>query len=73
MLDHEGVGLLERNWRYGLVRVGVALFEVVSLRVGFEVSEAQARPNGSLFFLLPMDPGVELSAPSPAPCLTACF
>ena len=39
--------------------------------VGFEVSEAQARPSAHFLFLLPTDPDVELSAPSPAPCLPA--
>jgi len=42
----------------------------VSLGVGFEVSDAQARPHVSLF-LLPADQDVELEAPSPAPCLPA--
>jgi hypothetical protein len=32
----------------GLVRVGVALLESVSLWVGFKVSEAQAKPSGSV-------------------------
>jgi hypothetical protein len=42
----------------------------VSLGVGFDVLEAQARPSGSLFLpLLPVDLDVELSATSPAPCL----
>jgi len=36
--------------------------------VGFEVSEAQARPCLTLF-LLPPDPDVELSSNCPAPCL----
>jgi hypothetical protein len=44
----------------------------MSLGVGFEVSEAQARPNVTLF-LLPADPDVELSAPFPAHCLPVCF
>jgi hypothetical protein len=39
--------------------------------VGFGVSNAQARPSVSVF-LLPVDPDVELSATSPAPCLPAC-
>jgi hypothetical protein len=36
--------------------------------MGFGVSDAQARPSVTLF-LLPMNPDVELSAPSPARCL----
>ena len=40
----------------------------MSQRVGFEVSEAQARPSVALF-LLPANPDVEFSATSPAPCL----
>ena len=38
----------------------------MSVGVGFEFAEAQARPRGSLS--LPADPDVELLAP-PAPCL----
>jgi hypothetical protein len=38
----------------GLVAVGVALLEGVSLGICFEVLNAQARPNVS-FFLLPVD------------------
>jgi hypothetical protein len=34
--------------------------------MGFKVSEAQARPSGSL--TLPANPDGDLSAPSPAPC-----
>lgn len=40
----------------------------VSQRVGFEVSEAQARPSVALF-LLPANPEVEFAATSPALCL----
>jgi hypothetical protein len=40
----------------------------VSLGVGFEVSEAQARSRDFLF-LLPVYLKVELSATSPGPCL----
>ena len=43
-----------------------------SLGVGFEVSDAQARPSVALLFLLPADPDVELSAASPVPCLPTC-
>ena len=43
----------------------------MSLGLGFEVSEAQARPSISLF-LLPDNLDVELSAPLPAPCLPVC-
>ena len=38
----------------------------VSLGVGFEVPEAQARPSVTLLLA---DPDVELTVPSPAPCL----
>ena len=40
----------------------------MSLGMVFEVSDAQARPNVSLF-LLPEDPDIKLSALPPAPCL----
>jgi hypothetical protein len=40
----------------------------VSLKVGFEVSDAQARPSVSLI-LLPVDAHIKLSATSRAPCL----
>ena len=52
-----------------IIRRGGLVGGSVSLEVDFEVSKAQARPSGSLS--LPVDPGVELSAPSPAPCLPA--
>ena len=51
--------------RYGLV--GSSLLLVV----GFEDSHAQARDQCLPVFLLHV-PDVELSAPSPAPCLAAC-
>lgn len=39
---------------------------------GFEVSYAQAIPSVDTdYFLLPADQEIELSAPSPAPCLPA--
>lgn len=40
--------------------------------VGFDVSEAQACLVAHRHFLLPADPGAELSATSPTPCLPAC-
>jgi hypothetical protein len=43
----------------------------VSQAVSFEVSEAENRPNVSLF-LLPANPDVEPSATSPEPDLPAC-
>jgi hypothetical protein len=43
----------------------------VSLRMDFEVSDAQAKPR-VILFLLPANPDIELSAPSLAPCLSAC-
>ena len=47
------------------------MLEELSLGVGFEVSDVHARPNVSLILLL-VEPEVELSATSPAPCLPAC-
>ena len=44
----------------------------MSLGVGFGVSNAQVKPSISLF-LLSADPDIELSAPSPAPCLPAYY
>jgi hypothetical protein len=59
----------------------VALFEKMrrcvlsggklSQEVEFGISEAHARPR-VYFFLLPVDPDVELLATSPAPCLPVC-
>jgi hypothetical protein len=83
-----GVALLEWVWswgRCGLVGVNVALEEVWPWKrrcslggesvcywgTGFEVSSTQARPSVSLF-LLTVDPNVEISATSPAQCLTIC-
>lgn len=61
---------LRRIRRCRLVGRDVAFRGSMSLRVGFEVSEAQARPSGSLsLFLLPVDLDIEFSASSPAPCL----
>jgi hypothetical protein len=39
---------------------------------GFEVSYAQAMPSVAHSLLLPADQDVEISAPSPAPCLPPC-
>lgn len=71
--SHKSIGS-GTNRRYGLVGVGVALLEEVYHWgwVGFEVSDSQARPNGSLLFLLPTNLDVELSAPFLAPCLSVC-
>lgn len=44
----------------------------VSLGMGFEVSEVQAKPSVSVF-LLPAGLDVELSAPSPTPRLPAFY
>ena len=44
----------------------------MSLGVGFEVSNAQARPSVTLF-LLPEDPDVELSAPLQHHVCLSCF
>jgi hypothetical protein len=40
--------------------------------VGFEISYVQASPSVAHSLLLPSDQDVELSAPSPAPYLSAC-
>ena len=52
----------------------MALFEEVCHRewVGFEISEAQAKPGGSVSLVLPTNPVVDLSATSPVPRLPAC-
>ena len=53
-------------WPY---RESMALLkEVCHLGVGFEISEAQARPKSSLS-LLPVNPDLEVLATSPASCL----
>ena len=41
----------------------------MSLGMGFESSDAQAKLVAHTLFLLPADQDVELSAFSPAPCL----
>ena len=56
-----GMALLSRRGFVG----GSASLE----RVSFDMPEAQA---GSLALLLPVDPDVEFSYPSPASCLPAC-
>ena len=40
--------------------------------VGFEIYHAQTMPSEAHLSLLPIDQDVELSAPSPAPCLPGC-
>ena len=40
---------------------------------GFEVSYAQAMPHMTNSLLLSADQDIELSAPSPAPCLPAYY
>jgi hypothetical protein len=44
----------------------------MSRRMGFEVSDAQARPSSSFFFLLPAVPDVEFSALSPTSSPPKC-
>ena len=66
------IGMLrEQLYLEGLGGVAFLEFSIVegsvSLGVVFEVSEAQVRSSSSLS-LLPVDPDVELSATSPAPC-----
>ena len=49
---------------------GVALLEeACHSELGFEVSEAQARPVAYSHFLLPVNSDIEPPAPSPAPDL----
>ena len=57
----------------GFVEVVVALLEEVCHWgwVGFEFQKLKPRPVPYSFFPLPVDPDVELLAPSPAPCLPA--
>ena len=62
---------LDRPVRSGTVRECGFVGGSVSLRVGFEFSDDQARPNVTLF-LLPDDPDIKLPATSLAPCLPAC-
>jgi hypothetical protein len=45
----------------------------MSLGMGFEISEDQARPSGSLSFLWPTDLGLEFSSTSLAPHMCACY
>ena len=54
-----------------LVEVGVKR-KCITVDVGFEVSYAQPMPSDTVHFMLPVDQDVELSSPSPAPCLHAC-
>lgn len=59
--------------RYGLVGVGVTLLEEpCHCGESFEFSYIQVMPSGahSLYFLS-VDQDIELSVPSPAPCLPA--
>ena len=59
--------------RCSLVRVSIALLEeVCHWGVGFGVSKAEAGTRVSPFLLF-LDSDVELLAPSPAPCLPACY
>ncbi|EDL00953.1 mCG1047212, partial [Mus musculus] len=44
----------------------------ITYGVGFEGSESLLQAQSIRLFLLPADPDVELSVPSPAPCLPAC-
>ena len=67
MLSHQEVALLEKDWGCGLVGGSM------SLRVGFEVSKAQASPRVSLsLFQLPVDLDIELTAIFLTPCLPLC-
>lgn len=64
---------MRRLRRYGLAGVSVALLEELCHCVGFKVSKTLARPNGSPFLLLPMNPDVELSANSSGSWLPTCY
>lgn len=66
--------LVTREWNYFVSKRCGLIGESVSLwgwGVGFEVSNAQARPRARSLFLLAADPDVELSVTSPAPRLPA--
>ena len=45
----------------------------MSLRVGFEISDAEVRPRSSLSLPAVADAAVDLSAPSSVSCLPACY
>lgn len=45
----------------------------MSLEGGLRGLKSQARSNGSLFFLLPMDPHINLLATPPVPYLPVCL
>lgn len=45
--------------RYGLIGVGMTIEGNVSLKMDFKISDAQARPSGSVSFLLPADSKAE--------------
>ena len=63
----------DSTMRYDHIEVVVALLEnVCHQELGFEVLDAEAKPRASFFFLLPDDPDIEFSAPSPAPCGHTC-
>ena len=53
----------------GLVGLGVALLEEMC---HWEVLTSQMLKLGLVSFSLPDDPDVDLSAPSPAPCMSEC-
>ncbi|EGW11090.1 hypothetical protein I79_009899 [Cricetulus griseus] len=57
----------------GTIRRCGLVGEIMSLGVGFEVSEAQTRLMAHCLFLLPVNPDVELPVTSLAPCLPACL
>ena len=57
-----GSGTISRN---GIVRGSMSL--------GMDVAVSNAQAIQVSLFLLPTDPDVELSASSPAPCLSVCF
>jgi hypothetical protein len=62
--------LVTREWHYLVSRKHGLVIESMSLEVGFEVSNAQTRPNVCVsLFLVPTAPGVEFSATPLSPGL----
>jgi hypothetical protein len=59
--------------RCDLVGVGVALLEEMCHCGGWALSSPMLKLCPMWTLLLLLDPDVELSAPSPAPCLPGCY
>ena len=61
--------------RFNLVGIGIAFWRKdVTVGAGIEFSYAEATPTVEhILLLLPVNQDVELSSPSPVPCLPACY